>query len=62
MSDTALNQPANCGLTRRDFLKLSSIAGGAAAFLGAVPQVQRALADEAQPPAYGLADPANQIN
>jgi tetrathionate reductase subunit A len=61
-----IEQPENCGLSRREFLKQSAIVGGtAAAFLGAVPgfnriQEARAQAQEGDL-AYPLVDPANQI-
>ncbi len=59
-----IQQPENCGLSRRDFLKTSAIVGGTA-FLGSVPgfsqiQAARAQAEEGQS-AYPLSDPANQI-
>ncbi len=54
------DQPENCGLSRRDFFKLSAVAGGSA-FLGSLPHIQKALAHSADVPAYLLADPANQI-
>lgn len=55
-------RPADCGLSRRDFLKISSAAGGAAAFLGALPGVQRTLAAADGEAAYVLAQPENQIS
>jgi anaerobic selenocysteine-containing dehydrogenase len=54
-------QPADCALSRRDFLKTSAAAAGGA-FLGSLPHVQRALAQSgAETSAYPLADPAGQI-
>jgi tetrathionate reductase subunit A len=54
--------PEACGLSRRDFLKLSAILGGSAAFLGFVPLARRALAQQAEAAsAYTLTDPANAI-
>lgn len=59
-------QPAACGLSRRDFIKFSTIAGGAtAAFLGGLPGFSR-LADlraQSDDSAYDyrLLDPANQL-
>lgn len=56
------NQPQSCNLSRRDFLTLSAVAGGAAAFLGTLPQVERVLAEGAQEGAeYIQARPENQI-
>lgn len=52
------NQPAECGISRRDFLKLTSVAGGAAAFLGSLPHAQKALA-KGDYSAYPLAEPEN---
>jgi len=58
--DTVVTQPAECGLTRREFLKLSAAVGGAAAFLGVLPYVQTVLAQtSANPGAYPLAKPEN---
>lgn len=53
--------PENCGLSRRDFLKMSAAAGGAAAFLGMLPQFSQIMAAEEGASAYPLVDPANQI-
>ncbi|MBM4425178.1 MAG: twin-arginine translocation signal domain-containing protein [Chloroflexi bacterium] len=53
-------RPAACGLSRRDFLKLSATIGGSA-FLGSIPHIQKALANSANAPAYALANPENQI-
>jgi tetrathionate reductase subunit A len=41
----AIDQGENCKLSRRDFLKLSTLAGGAAAFLGALPHIEEVFAD-----------------
>lgn len=55
-------QPESCGLSRRDFLKIAGGAGAGAAFLGALPQVQQALAQSsAEGGAYPLADANHQI-
>lgn len=54
------NQPASCGLSRREFLKISALAGGSA-FLGSLPHIQKAFARSAEAPAYTLANPSNQI-
>jgi anaerobic selenocysteine-containing dehydrogenase len=48
-------------VSRRDFLKASSAAGGAAAFLGALPRVRQALDGADGRAAYALAQPENQI-
>lgn len=61
MTDKTTTQPDRCGLSRRDFLKLSTAIGGTAAFLGALPKVQRALADDGQAATYALAQAENQI-
>ncbi len=55
------NQPEACGLSRREFLKLSALAGGSV-FLGSLPQIQKALAQAGEGSGYPLADPANQIH
>lgn len=65
MNDTthrSHEQPPACGLSRREFLKLSAAAGGGA-FLGSLPFVQQTLAAAApeQALAYPLADPSQQI-
>lgn len=65
-------QPENGGLTRRDFLKVTGLAGvgAGAAFLGVLPHVQRAMSASgeegemftgADVAAYPLADPNNII-
>lgn len=62
MADRTLTQqPASCRLSRRDFLTLSSVVGGAAAFLGTLPHIQRALADGTSEASYVQARPENQI-
>jgi anaerobic selenocysteine-containing dehydrogenase len=54
-------QPAGCQVSRRDFLKLSALAGSAAAFLGSLPQVQQAFAQSEEGSAYVLAQPEHQV-
>ena len=56
----AAERPETCGLSRREFLTLSALAGGGA-FLGNLPQVQNALAQSGDAPAYALMKPENQI-
>lgn len=55
--------PETCpALTRRSFLKAASVTGGVAAFLGSLPWAQKLFAAQnAEIPAYTLADPTNQI-
>lgn len=53
-------QPTNCKVSRRDFLKLASVGGASAAFLGSLPKVQKAMA-KAEGSAYNLTDPAMQV-
>lgn len=65
-SDTTVTQPKNCGLSRRDFLRFSTIAAGsAAAFLGSLPgftELARVRAQAEDGAAnYPLLDPANQL-
>lgn len=48
-------------LTRRDFLKLSAVAGGTAAFVGMLPSAQKALATIRQEGVYPLAQPENVL-
>ncbi|HLF00838.1 MAG TPA: molybdopterin-dependent oxidoreductase, partial [Anaerolineales bacterium] len=59
-----VERPENCGLSRRDFLKISALAGGGA-FLGSLPdgmrRIQKAMAQSADAPAYALMNPENQI-
>ncbi|MBM4461594.1 MAG: twin-arginine translocation signal domain-containing protein, partial [Chloroflexi bacterium] len=54
-------QPAACGLSRRDFLKLTAAAGGTAALLGAAPAFQKLVEAQAASAAYPLAEPENQL-
>ena len=54
-------QPARCGLSRRNFLKLAATAGGAAALLGASPAYQRLVEAQASAAPYPLAEAENQI-
>jgi anaerobic selenocysteine-containing dehydrogenase len=58
-------QPPTGGLSRRDFMKASAIAGGGAAFLGGLDgfgRIARARAAEEEGVySYPLADPTNQI-
>lgn len=62
MTDEIMSeQPAVCGLTRREFIKLSAVAGGTAAFLGVVPQAMQTLSDNGRPDTYQLSRPENQI-
>jgi anaerobic selenocysteine-containing dehydrogenase len=57
--------PDGCGLSRRDFVKLTALAGGSVAFLGCTPGFGRL--DQARVPSglgdatYPLVDPANQL-
>ena len=53
-------QPTNCKVSRRDFLKLASMGGASAAFLGSLPKVQKAMA-KAEGSAYNLTDPTMQV-
>jgi anaerobic selenocysteine-containing dehydrogenase len=61
---TTDEQPATCGLTRRQFVKLGALATGGAAFLGGLPGFTSLVAAqesvEEGASAYPLADPANQ--
>ncbi|RJP50654.1 MAG: twin-arginine translocation signal domain-containing protein [Anaerolineaceae bacterium] len=54
-------QPANCKISRRDFLKMAGVGGAATAFLGSLPKVQNVLAQSETGSAYKLADPINQV-
>lgn len=62
---TGDERPEACGLSRRNFVKLSAIAGGSAAFLGGLPgfanlvKAQESATEGANE--YPLVDPANQI-
>jgi anaerobic selenocysteine-containing dehydrogenase len=65
--DTQSEQPESCGLSRREFLKMSAATGGAAAILGAVPGFDRLLHAQQssfaeQGSKYLLTDLENQIN
>ena len=65
VSPTLDERPEDCGLSRRQFIKLGAIAGGSAAFLGSLPGFAKlASAQESTTEgsnAYQLVDPANQI-
>ena len=66
MSEQPINQipesqPARCGMSRRDFLKLTAATGGAAAVLGALPAYQRLLAAQEATDTYPLAEAQNQL-
>lgn len=54
------NQPTACGLSRRDFLKITAATGGVA-FLGSLPFLPGLLAEGDEVLAYQLAQPENQI-
>ncbi len=57
-------QPTACGLSRRDFLKMTATTGGAAAILGGMGGFSRLLQAQAQNEGANtipLHDPANQI-
>ncbi|MEX1169392.1 MAG: molybdopterin-dependent oxidoreductase [Chloroflexota bacterium] len=62
---TVDERPEACGLSRRNFVKLSAIAGGSAAFLGGMPgfanlvKAQESVVEGANQ--YPLVDPANQV-
>jgi len=65
-NESTENQPNDCGLSRRDFIKFSAIAGGTtAAFLGGLPGFSQLSQLKAQSDDstydYELLDPANQI-
>lgn len=61
MSTTKTAQPKGCDLSRRDFLKISAAAGGAAVLVGALPYVQDILAGSDGDP-YRLSDPEHVIH
>lgn len=64
MSEQIKTQEGNGRFSRREFLKVSAVAGGGAvAFLGGLPQFQKAMAlkSAAATGDYSLTDPANQI-
>ncbi len=54
-------QPKDCEISRRDFLKLAGMGGAALAFLGNLPNVQKAFAQTQDGSAYKLTDPAMQV-
>lgn len=54
-------QPTACGLSRRDFLKVSAATGGAAAVLGGMAGFSKLLAQSEGANTIALHDPANQI-
>ncbi len=57
------DQPEACGLSRRDFLKITAVTGGTAAVLGGLPAFDRLLAAAEQTPLpYPLIAPENQIS
>ncbi|MFW6097448.1 MAG: twin-arginine translocation signal domain-containing protein, partial [Chloroflexota bacterium] len=56
-----VQQPTSCGLSRRDFLKISAATGGAAAILGGMGGFHKLLAQSEGANAIALHDPANQI-
>lgn len=61
--DTKINSDQPSNMSRRGFLKLSAVAGGAAAFLGGLPQIQQITAKASEGGFdYPLAHPENQIN
>ena len=55
-------RPPQSGVSRRDFLKISTAVGGTAAFLGALPRVGETLTRADGQAAYILAQPENQIH
>jgi tetrathionate reductase subunit A len=64
MSEQTQTRTSNGRISRRDFLKVSAVAGGGAvAFLGGLPYFQQAMAQQSAPTGggYSLTDPANQI-
>ncbi|HEX7972952.1 MAG TPA: twin-arginine translocation signal domain-containing protein, partial [Anaerolineales bacterium] len=58
MTPKSNNRP----LTRRDFLKVSGVAGTGAALLGSLPEFQKVLAQNGGANAYNLASADKQIN
>ncbi len=54
-------QPEACGLSRRDFLKISAVVGGTAAFVGSLPQAKKAFAIQSTASQYPLANAENVI-
>jgi len=61
LSARAATAPEACGLSRREFLRLSAAIGGGAAFLGALPKVESALARSPEAGGYPVVQPENQI-
>ncbi|RMF47199.1 MAG: twin-arginine translocation signal domain-containing protein, partial [Anaerolineae bacterium] len=61
MAEKQTTQPENCGLSRRDFLKMSAVVGGTAAFVGSLPQVKKAMAAQTAQSSYPLANPENVL-
>jgi tetrathionate reductase subunit A len=60
-----INKPSSSKQTRisrRDFIKLSAVAGGSAAMLGSLPKVWRALGTASSHSDYSLAEAINQIS
>ncbi len=55
-------QPEACGLSRREFLKLTAVTGGAAAVLGSLPAFDKILAAQQTSSSYPLIDVENQIS
>jgi anaerobic selenocysteine-containing dehydrogenase len=55
-------QPEKCPISRRDFLKISTIAGTGAALLGNLPAFQKVFAQIGATNAYNLTAVENQIN
>ncbi|GAB4536404.1 MAG: molybdopterin-dependent oxidoreductase [Anaerolineales bacterium] len=61
MAETKVSQPEKCGLSRRDFLKVSAVVGGTAAFVGSLPQVKKAVAAQQAASRYPLANAEHVI-
>jgi anaerobic selenocysteine-containing dehydrogenase len=62
MTNQIIDTPVEgCGLSRRDFLKVSAAFGGAAAFLGFGPLARQAAAGQQAAATIPLFDPANSI-
>jgi anaerobic selenocysteine-containing dehydrogenase len=59
--DNPTQQPEGCEISRREFLELSLLTGGAAAFLGNLKWVQDAFAQSEEGSAYVLAKPEHQV-
>jgi anaerobic selenocysteine-containing dehydrogenase len=60
MTET-IKQPEACNISRRDFLKISGAVGAGAAFLGALPKVNKVMAQGNGQAAYTLSLAENQI-